>query len=97
MYILLQIVCTSTEVASNSIILVCQDRKKNSTKVRIQPSESFESLFERYAKYAFEKGWANEKDKIKYYFDGEQIQTTDVPHDLGCENQDTIDVHIVTG
>lgn len=65
--------------------------------MRIRHSECFESLFERYCKHALEKGWANEKDKIKFYFDGERIQTTDAPEDLGCENEDTIDVHITAG
>lgn len=87
------LVCLFAENPASSIILICQNTN-NSTKVRIRLDEAFESLFTRYKNHATEKGWAKENDIIKFYLDGEAIQSDDTPEDLACENGVIIDVRI---
>lgn len=69
-------------------------KARQEQQMRIRSVDPLGKLFRKYREIAISKGWATEKSKMKFVFDGDEIQDDDSAATLDLEDGMVIDVHV---
>eukprot|EP00884_Botryococcus_braunii_P023389 jgi/Botrbrau1/9734/Bobra.0388s0024.3 len=83
------------EDTDEKVTLKLVTKARQEQQMRIRSTDPFSKLFDKYRELAVEKGWASDSSKLKFIFDGDEIQGSDTTIDLDMENGVVIDVHIL--
>ena len=78
--------------SGEDIILIVQNRDEKRVRVSTTTETPFRHLFEKYRMHAAEKGWIDEKTKLKFFFDDTLLDENDTPSAFDCQADDIIDV-----
>mmetsp|Transcript_37012 Transcript_37012/g.87964 ORF Transcript_37012/g.87964 Transcript_37012/m.87964 type:complete len:299 (+) Transcript_37012:144-1040(+) len=78
---------------AEKVLLRCRCAADKSIDLRMAKADRFEKLMAVFKEHAVQMEWAKEGSNLIFYFDDAVISPGSTPEDLGCEEEDVVDVY----